>query len=196
MHILIVEDEPQMAGLLARGLQEELYDVSLASDEKAALDLSSNRKFDVILLDVMLPKIGGLEVARQLRQRKQETPVLILTARDAFRDIVKGLDAGADDYLTKPFSFQELLARIRALGSVSGIPEKVCPGARRLGPGYDFLSCFPWRPRDLPLIHRVPPTRINGSQRWPERRAPIWSLSPSTQAAAGCTVSKLPISST
>ena len=115
MRILIVEDEPQMAGLLARGLEEELYEVSVAKDGKAALDLSTSNKFDVILLDVMLPKIGGLEVARQIRQREQSTPLLMLTARDALPDIVKGLDAGADDYLTKPFSFQELLARIRAL---------------------------------------------------------------------------------
>ncbi len=115
VRILIVEDEPQMAGLLARGLEEELYEVSVAKDGKAALDLSTSNKFDVILLDVMLPKIGGLEVARQIRQREQSTPLLMLTARDALPDIVKGLDAGADDYLTKPFSFQELLARIRAL---------------------------------------------------------------------------------
>jgi DNA-binding response OmpR family regulator len=115
VRILIVEDEPQMAGLLARGLEEELYEVSVAKDGKAALDLSTSNEFDVILLDVMLPKIGGLEVARQIRQREQSTPLLMLTARDALPDIVKGLDAGADDYLTKPFSFQELLARIRAL---------------------------------------------------------------------------------
>jgi DNA-binding response OmpR family regulator len=115
VRILIVEDEPQMASLLARGLEEELYEVSLAKDGKAALDLPTSNEFDVILLDVMLPKIGGLEVARQLRQREQSTPLLMLTARDALADIVKGLDAGADDYLTKPFSFQELLARIRAL---------------------------------------------------------------------------------
>jgi DNA-binding response OmpR family regulator len=115
VRILIVEDEPQMAGLLARGLAEELYEVRVAKDGKAALDLSTANEFDVILLDVMLPKIGGLEVARQLRQREQSTPLLMLTARDALADIVKGLDAGADDYLTKPFSFQELLARIRAL---------------------------------------------------------------------------------
>lgn len=115
MRILIVEDEPQMAGLLARGLEEELYEVSVAKDGRAALDLSASNEFDVILLDVMLPKVGGLEVARQIRQRESSTPLLMLTARDALQDIVKGLDAGADDYLTKPFSFQELLARIRAL---------------------------------------------------------------------------------
>jgi DNA-binding response OmpR family regulator len=115
MHILIVEDEPEMAGLLTRGLEEESCQVSVARDGRAALELSSAQAFDVILLDVMLPKMDGLEVARQLRSRETETPVLMLTARDALGDIVKGLDAGADDYLTKPFSFVELLARLRAL---------------------------------------------------------------------------------
>ncbi len=115
MNILIVEDEPEMARLLMGGLREESYDVSLARDGYAALELSAVESFDIILLDLMLPKLDGLEVARQLRRREQETPVLMLTARDALQDIVKGLDAGADDYLTKPFSFVELLARIRAL---------------------------------------------------------------------------------
>src|SRR6266446_10135074 len=116
MHILIVEDEPQMAGLLTRGLEEESYQVSVARDGRAALEITAVQAFDVILLDVMLPRMDGLEVARQLRRREEETPVLMLTARDALADIVKGLDAGADDYLTKPFSFVELLARVRALG--------------------------------------------------------------------------------
>jgi DNA-binding response OmpR family regulator len=115
MHVLIVEDEPEMARLLSRGLQEEQFEVSLAHDGQSALELSSSKPFDVILLDVMLPKMNGLEVAQQLRGREQETPVLMLTARDSLQDIVKGLNAGADDYLTKPFSFLELLARIRAL---------------------------------------------------------------------------------
>ncbi|HTB94903.1 MAG TPA: response regulator transcription factor [Candidatus Sulfotelmatobacter sp.] len=115
MHILIVEDEPEMASLLTRGLEEESYQVSVARDGRAALELSAAEAFDVILLDVMLPQMDGLEVARQLRRREEETPVLMLTARDALGDIVNGLDAGADDYLTKPFSFVELLARMRAL---------------------------------------------------------------------------------
>ncbi len=115
MNILIVEDEPAMARLLMGGLREECYEVSIARDGCAALELSALESFDIILLDLMLPKLDGLAVAKQLRRREQETPLLMLTARDSLPDIVKGLDAGADDYLTKPFSFVELLARIRAL---------------------------------------------------------------------------------
>jgi two-component system, OmpR family, response regulator len=115
MHVLIVEDEPEMAGLLSRGLREEMFHVSVARDGEVALAMSAAQHFDLILLDVMLPKIGGMQVAQQLRKRECEAPILMLTARDALPDIVKGLDAGADDYLTKPFSFPELLARMRAL---------------------------------------------------------------------------------
>ena len=115
MRVLIVEDEPEMAQLLAKGLREEQFEISLARDGRAALEKSEETDFDVILLDVMLPQMNGLEVARRLRHREQETPVLMLTARDSVPDIISGLNAGADDYLTKPFSFLELLARIRAL---------------------------------------------------------------------------------
>lgn len=115
MRVLVVEDEPEMAQLLAKGLREEQFEISIARDGWSALEKSQHTSFDVILLDVMLPQMNGLEVARRLRQREQETPVLMLTARDSVPDIINGLNAGADDYLTKPFSFLELLARIRAL---------------------------------------------------------------------------------
>src|SRR5271169_3854530 len=115
MHVLIVEDEPETAQLLAKGLREEQFEISLARDGRSALEKSQVTAYDVILLDVMLPQMNGLEVARRLRHREQETPVLMLTARDSVPDIIRGLNAGADDYLTKPFSFLELLARIRAL---------------------------------------------------------------------------------
>jgi DNA-binding response OmpR family regulator len=115
MHVLIVEDEPEMAQLLAKGLREEQFDISVANDGRSALEKSAQTPFDVILLDVMLPHMNGVEVARRLRDRQQDTPVLMLTARDTVTDIISGLNAGADDYLTKPFSFLELLARIRAL---------------------------------------------------------------------------------
>lgn len=115
MRILVVEDERAMANLLKRGLEEEHHSVSVAADGRTALELAEGYEFDLILLDLMLPGLDGLEVARRLRSHKKKTPILMLTARDAVPDIVNGLNAGADDYLTKPFSFAELLARIRAL---------------------------------------------------------------------------------
>jgi DNA-binding response OmpR family regulator len=115
MKILVVEDEKSMAQVLRRGLEEDCHAVSLAADGRSALELAESNVFDLILLDVMLPGMNGLEVARRLRESRQDTPILMLTACDAVPDIVKGLDAGADDYLTKPFSFAVLLARIRAL---------------------------------------------------------------------------------
>jgi DNA-binding response OmpR family regulator len=115
MHILVAEDEKGMAQILKRGLEEEGYRVSLAADGPSALHNAKQQKFDLIVLDVMLPGCGGLEIARKLRTERDDIPILMLTARDAVPDIVRGLDAGADDYLTKPFSFAVLLARIRAL---------------------------------------------------------------------------------
>lgn len=115
MRILIVEDDRSMADLLKKGLQEEDHVVSLARDGAEALELAESYQFDVIALDWMLPRFDGTVVARRLRKSGNVTPILMLTARDAIPDVVKGLDAGADDYLTKPFSFAEFLARLRAL---------------------------------------------------------------------------------
>jgi len=114
MRVLIVEDEKDMALVLKEGLEEEDYFVSLAFDGLSGLEVARSCEFDVIILDVMLPKLDGFEVARRLRNKGNRTPILMLTARDGVPDVVKGLDLGADDYLTKPFSFAVLLARLRA----------------------------------------------------------------------------------
>jgi DNA-binding response OmpR family regulator len=115
MKILVVEDEKGMAQVLRRGLEEESHVVSLAHDGTSALSLAQEAQFDLVLLDVMLPGTNGIQIARRLREAKSDVPILMLTARDSISDIVKGLDSGADDYVTKPFSFAVLLARIRAL---------------------------------------------------------------------------------
>jgi DNA-binding response OmpR family regulator len=113
--LLVVEDEPRMLELLRRGLTEEGHTVVCASNGNEAWDLARGYEFDVIVLDIMLPGMNGYDVARRLREARISTPVLMLTAKDAVPDIVRGLDAGADDYLTKPFAFHEVLARLRAL---------------------------------------------------------------------------------
>jgi len=115
MRILLVEDEPRMANVIAKGLREHSYAVDVATDGDAALYQTSINDYDLLLLDVLLPHRNGFEVCRELRSRGDTTPILMLTARGSIDDRVTGFDAGADDYLTKPFSFRELLARIRAL---------------------------------------------------------------------------------
>jgi DNA-binding response OmpR family regulator len=113
--LLVVEDEPRMLELLRRGLTEEGHNVTCASDGSEGWELVRAYEFDAVVLDVMLPKMNGFELAKRLRQERIATPVLMLTAKDSVPDVVRGLDAGADDYLTKPFTFNELLARLRAL---------------------------------------------------------------------------------
>ena len=115
MRVLVVEDEPKMAGLVKRGLEEECIAVDLADRGEDAVWMAGSTEYDVVVLDVMLPGLDGFEVCRRLRADEVWTPVLMLTARDAVEDRVAGLDGGADDYLVKPFSFEELLARLRAL---------------------------------------------------------------------------------
>ncbi len=126
VRILVVEDEPRMAALLERGLAEEGHQVCVARDGQEGLSIAQNSPFDVIVLDIMLPRMDGLAVARRLRDSRNQTPVLMLTARDSDADTIKGLDIGADDYLTKPFSFEVLLARLRAVGRRGPIPQPVC----------------------------------------------------------------------
>ena len=136
MRALVVEDELKMAALLRRGLVEEGYAVDVAGSGEDALRMARSTAYDAIVLDVMLPGLDGFGVCRELRSSGVWTPILMLTARDGVEDRVEGLDSGADDYLTKPFSFAELLARLRAL-TRRGAPERPAvleAGSLRLDP--------------------------------------------------------------
>ena len=126
MRVLVVEDEKKLLGLLKKGLESEHWVVTVAGNGLEALDLALNHSFDAVLLDIMLPGLSGLEVVKRLRENRNRTPVLMLTARDASSDVITGLNLGADDYLTKPFSFDVLSARLRAVarrGPVEQTPD-------------------------------------------------------------------------
>lgn len=125
MRILLVEDEPKVASFISRGLKAESYAVDLASDGVQGEHLAASEPYDLVILDIVLPGKDGLEVLRSIRERHVATPVLLLSARGRVQDRIHGLDAGADDYLAKPFNFDELLARVRALlrrGKTEGPP--------------------------------------------------------------------------
>ena len=123
VRILLVEDESRVAAFIAKGLREQAYAVDIAGDGEQALYLAAVNQYDVVILDVLLPKKNGHTVCRELRRDGFRTPILMLTARDAVDDRVAGLDSGADDYLVKPFDFKELLARLRALSRRGGTPR-------------------------------------------------------------------------
>jgi DNA-binding response OmpR family regulator len=123
MNVLIVEDEKRMAELLKKGLEEENHSVSLASDGRDALEKAQTLEYDAIVLDLILPGIDGFEVTRRLRKSGNQTLILVLTARDTVPDVVRGLDIGANDYMTKPFSFEELLARLRSVSRRGSVPH-------------------------------------------------------------------------
>lgn len=115
MKVLVIEDEAKVASFISRGLEEEGYKVEIAYNGKKGLELLREFPYDIILLDLMIPEIDGLQLLKNIRAWGINTPVLIITAKSSKEDVVKGLDTGSDDYLTKPFSFEELLARVRAL---------------------------------------------------------------------------------
>ena len=125
MRILVVEDEQKVARFLKKGLEAEGYEVEIAADGKTGEKLARSENYDIILLDVLLPKKDGFEVLRDLRKDEIRTPILMLTARSSTEDIVGGLDQGADDYLTKPFVFNELLARLRSLMRRGAVKTKL-----------------------------------------------------------------------
>ena len=152
VRILLVEDEPKMAGLLARGLGERGDVVRVAATGADALDAACSEEYDAVVLDVMLPDTDGFTVCRELRSRSIWTPVLMLTARTRVEDRVEGLDAGADDYLTKPFAFAELLARLRALARRGTVERPVVltsgdltldPASRRVARGGTDIDLSP-----------------------------------------------------
>lgn len=130
MRLLVVEDDPKLARVIARGLREEAYAVDVLGDGRDAIAQAAINSYDAIVLDIMLPGADGLAVCRELRARGIKTPILMLTARDAIADRIAGLDTGADDYLTKPFDFGELLARLRAL---LRRPEALQPAQMKIG---------------------------------------------------------------
>ena len=163
MQILVVEDERRMADLLAKTLHEEGHQVVVSRDGREGFEIARSCPFDVIVLDVMLPGMDGMTVARRLRESSNKTPVLMLTARDATADIVKGLDSGADDYLVKPFSIDVLLARLRAVSRRGEIPRPALfkianvtldPGSRRVTRGREVLNLTPREYRLLELLMR------------------------------------------
>jgi len=146
MRVLVVEDSRRLAGIVKRGLLEEGYAVDNAYDGEEAEFMAETTPFDVIILDIMLPKKDGLAVCRDLRAKNVNTPILMLTAKDSVEDKVTGLDCGADDYLVKPFAFSELLARIRAL-----LRREVLPKTQKLQVGdlsLDPQSREVWRNGD------------------------------------------------
>lgn len=130
VRILVVEDERRIASFIQRGLSEQGHAVDVAYDGEEGLYLAEIHEYDLLLLDILLPKRSGFEVCEELRRRDNSTPILMLTARGALSDKVRGLDSGADDYLVKPFAFEELLARIRAL---SRRPRNILPDVLRVG---------------------------------------------------------------
>jgi two-component system, OmpR family, response regulator len=158
VRILIVEDEVKLAALLRRGLAEETHAADVAASGEDALWMAQATEYDAIVLDLMLPGLDGLEVCRRLRAQGVWSPVLMLTARDALEDRIGGLDAGADDYLTKPFAFAELLARLRALAR-RGAPERptvIAVGDLALDPATHRVrrgdTEIPLSPKELALL--------------------------------------------
>jgi two-component system OmpR family response regulator len=163
--LLVIEDEPKLARLLQRGLRAKGHAVDLASVGEAGVALARARPYDVIVLDVMLPDIDGFEICSRVRKAEVWAPVLMLTARDSVPDRIRGLDVGADDYVVKPFSFAELLARLRALARRQSVPRppvlevgdlRLDPATRQAWRGDDLIELSPTEFRLLEAMMRRP----------------------------------------
>src|SRR6476469_5321789 len=143
MRVLLVEDDSDVARFISKGLMEATYAVDVAEDGERALYLTGVNAYDAVVLDVMIPAPDGLEVCRNMRESKSTVPILMLTARDSVDDKIAGLDAGADDYLAKPFEFGELLARLRALlrRGPAGRPPELSVGDLRVDPATHEVTC-------------------------------------------------------
>jgi DNA-binding response OmpR family regulator len=170
MQVLVVEDDSRMAALLKRGLEAEGHQVIVAADGREGFELAAAGEFDVIVLDVMLPRASGLQVARELRAADNRTPILMLTAKDTPQDAVLGLDTGADDYLTKPFAFDEFLARVRAVSRRGPVPQLpllrvadlwLNPASHEAGRGGHSLSLTPKEFQLLELLMRRHPRVVS-----------------------------------
>ncbi|EAT59145.1 response regulator transcription factor [Chlorobium ferrooxidans] len=135
MRLLIIEDEPGIARFLKDGLEEEYFAVDLAHDGKTGLDMAMTNEYDLLIIDWMIPALSGIEVCRQVRKGGSTVPILFLTAKDTLEDVVFGLDAGANDYIKKPFEFEELLARIRVqLRTTNRVEESLSVGSLSINP--------------------------------------------------------------
>ncbi len=142
MRLLIIEDEPGIAGFLKDGLEEEYFAVDIAYDGKSGLDMALINEYDLLIVDWMIPALSGIEVCRQLRKAGNLVPILFLTAKDTLEDIVFGLDAGANDYLKKPFEFEELLARIRVqLRNKNQAEDSLSAGSIKINPVSHQVFC-------------------------------------------------------
>ncbi|MFN2463770.1 MAG: response regulator transcription factor [Candidatus Dormibacteria bacterium] len=174
MRLLVVEDERRLALIVKEVLEDENHAVDVAFDGEDALQFAATGEYDVILLDLMLPGVQGMEVARRIRAAGDRTPILMLTARTAVEDRVSGLDTGADDYLTKPFAFTELLARIRALGRrdvPGGVGNRLSVGdisldlkTREVWRGEDLVELTPKEFAMLEYLMRHPNQVLSGQQ--------------------------------
>lgn len=166
MRVLLAEDEPDLNRIITKKLTSEGYSVDSCTDGEGAIDCLLCAEYDAVILDIMMPKADGFEVLRRLRGAGKETPVLFLTARDAVSDRVKGLDSGANDYLIKPFSFEELMARLRAITRGLFRYDRKCPYGCRSALRLRFSRCQTRRKRNCAFGQRIRVIGVHDAKPW------------------------------